>query len=171
MRRKVEGKRGGEGKKMWVGGELWKDWERASAAFASSPFFSIKYGSQKHIPAAELSQKKVCVRRWDVRGWARSTQTKKRGEDRRWEDGSWRWDDEVRKGVKLKYFTHRVCQGFSKGKCWWYFYTQGHYNIVIKQHIHSFISQVQVIQLRRLCRIAQTFKTTRDKISWISLAS
>lgn len=45
------------GKKMWVGGELWKDWKRASAAFASSPVFSIKYGSQKHIPAAELSQK------------------------------------------------------------------------------------------------------------------
>lgn len=59
MRRKVEGKRGGEGgKKMWAGGELWKDWERASAAFASSPVFSIKYGSQKHIPAAEQKKKK-----------------------------------------------------------------------------------------------------------------
>lgn len=61
-RREEEGRRkerrGGGKKKMWAGGELWKDWERASAAFASSPVFSIKYGSQKHIPAAEQKKKK-----------------------------------------------------------------------------------------------------------------
>lgn len=112
VRRKVEGKRGGEGGEMWVGGELWKDWERASAAFASSAVFSIKYGSQKHIPVR-------CEGVSTLRSGGIRKGKRKRGEDRRWEDGSWRWDDSKKRSETQILYTPG---DFLKESAYWAFW-------------------------------------------------
>lgn len=90
-----------KGKGKWekeAGGELWKDCERTSAVFALFAHLTVKYGSQKHIPASEHSYD-PCERRWEG-GSALHSKSREKEEEGRWEDGSRAGKHNGRKGVR-----------------------------------------------------------------------